>query len=275
MLTQDTSATIHENLGTYSFNEFSNQNRELHRLKEQAALFWEQEAKVLLDHELTRASRILDLACGPGFITRRMHELAPHTSITGVDLNATLLSVAKSNQECEPTPIRFVKADCTNLPFEDQSFDFIYARLLFQHLKDPSSALQEIRRVLVPGGRVILMDVDDRDLGVSPLNPAFMNFARTAETFQNQAGGNRRIGRELGNLLRSHDFRAIRHQMQTVCSEQIGLEAFFRITTEFKSEQLPQDQATQTQADLIAIYDQLRNTGAKISAGIHIASGLI
>ena len=221
MLTQESPITTTSNLGTYSFNEFSHQNRELQRLEEQATLFWEQESQVLLDHGLKQATRILDLACGPGFITQRIHDEVPEAKITGVDLNATLLEVAKSKVNCSQSNVQFVEADCTKLPFEDHSFDFIYARLLFQHLKDPDAALREIRRVLVPGGRVLLMDVDDRDLAVSPENPAFMEFARTAERYQSQAGGNRRVGRELTRLLQSHDFRDTRHQMQTVHSGQI------------------------------------------------------
>jgi ubiquinone/menaquinone biosynthesis C-methylase UbiE len=273
MLTQESPITTTSNLGTYSFNEFSHQNRELQRLEEQATLFWQQESQVLLDHGLKQATRILDLACGPGFITQRIHDEVPEAKITGVDLNATLLKVAKSNVNSSQSKVQFVEADCTKLPFEDHSFDFIYARLLFQHLKDPDAAVREIRRVLVPGGRVLLMDVDDRDLAVSPENPAFMEFARTAEHYQSQAGGNRRVGRELTRLLQSHDFRDTRHQMQTVHSGQIGLETFFRITTEFKSEQLPREQVTKTQERLATIYNELKNAQAEISAGIHIATG--
>ena len=56
MLTQESPITTTSNLGTYSFNEFSHQNRELQRLEEQATLFWEQESQVLLDHELKQAT---------------------------------------------------------------------------------------------------------------------------------------------------------------------------------------------------------------------------
>ncbi|MEC9190031.1 MAG: hypothetical protein VX520_12510, partial [Planctomycetota bacterium] len=73
--------------------------------------------------------------------------------------------------------------------------------------------------------------------------------------------------------LQAHDFRDTRHQMQTVHSGQIGLETFFRITTEFKSEQLPREQVTKTQECLAAIYNELKNAQAEISAGIHIATG--
>jgi SAM-dependent methyltransferase len=49
---------------------------------------------------------------------------------------------------------RVLQMDAQKMDFSDQSFDFVYSRTVFQHIKDPLSALREVRRVLKPGGAV-------------------------------------------------------------------------------------------------------------------------
>ncbi|MGB1707256.1 MAG: class I SAM-dependent methyltransferase [Rubripirellula sp.] len=263
------------NLGTYSFDEFDERNQELDRLKEQATAFWEQEKAVLVSHGIQNCRDILDLACGPGVVTREIKSLVPDSHVTGVDLNESLLKVAISDSHqdgCE-API-FRKADCTDLPFEASSFDFVYARFLFQHLSNPVTAVAEIKRVLKPGGRVLIVDVDDRDLEVTPACSSFEQLAKAAGVYQTEGGGNRNVGRTLDGLLKSHHFANVNRQVEVMSSEQIGLESFFRITTQFKIEQLPKDLAAEMRELLPEMRRQLASANATISAGIHVASGL-
>ena len=263
------------NLGTYSFDEFGEKKQELARLKEQATSFWEQEKAVLVAHGIQECCNILDLACGPGVVTRKIKSLVPDSHVTGVDLNESLLQVAINDSQqdgCE-TPT-FRKADCTNLPFEASSFDFVYARFLFQHLSTPVTAVAEIKRVLKPGGRVLIVDVDDRDLDVTPACSSFEQLTRAAGVFQTEGGGNRHVGRTLDGLLKSHHFANVNRQVEVMSSEQIGLESFFRMTTQFKIEQLPEDLAAEMRELLPEMRRQLASVNATISAGIHVASGL-
>jgi ubiquinone/menaquinone biosynthesis C-methylase UbiE len=263
------------NLGTYSFDEFEERKQELARLKEQASSFWQQEKTVLVAHGIQNCHNILDLACGPGVVTRKIKSLVPDSHVTGVDLNESLLNVAISDSQQDgfdsPT---FRKADCTNLPFETSSFDFVYARFLFQHLCDPGAAVAEINRVLTPGGRVVIVDVDDRDLNVTPSCSSFGQLTRAAGVFQSQGGGNRHVGRTLDHLLASHNFTNVTRQVQVMSSDQIGLDSFFRITTQFKVEQFPKELAGQMRDLLPEIRRELASVNATISAGIHVASGL-
>lgn len=263
------------NLGTYSFDEFDEKKQELARLKEQATSFWEQEKAVLVSHGIADCCNILDLACGPGVVTRKIKALVPDSHVTGVDLNASLLKVAiNDSQQDGGEPPAFCQADCTNLPFKTSSFDFVYARFLFQHLSNPVTAIAEIKRVLKPGGRVLIVDVDDRDLNVVPACTSFEQLTRAAGIYQSQAGGNRHIGRTLDDLLRSHHFTDVNRQVQVMSSDQIGLEPFFRITTQFKIEQLPKDLGSQMRELLPEMRRELATVDATISAGIHVASGL-
>jgi SAM-dependent methyltransferase len=88
----------------------------------------------------------------------------------------------------------------TGLP--DNSYDFAIARLLFLHLHNPVEAAREIYRVLKPGGKLVIIDIDDGIFGaVSPninLLPSVLN--KLAD-HQSSKGGNRYIGRSLPRLL--------------------------------------------------------------------------
>ena len=104
-----------------------------------------------------KSLRILDVACGPGIVSCA---LAHHAgSVTGVDLTPAMIEQAKLRQAREGlTNISWQVADATQLPFADGAFDIVVTRYSFHHLTDPGRALAEMRRVCVPGGRVVVVD---------------------------------------------------------------------------------------------------------------------
>jgi SAM-dependent methyltransferase len=98
-------------------------------------------AAFLLPH-LRPGMTLLDLGCGPGTITAGLAEAVAPGPTVGVDL-------------IPPPPgdvpgVTFVSADVRELPFEDASFDAVFACCLLQHLADPLAALREARRVTRP-----------------------------------------------------------------------------------------------------------------------------
>jgi SAM-dependent methyltransferase len=102
-----------------------------------------------LDAALPRDARVLEAGCG------RRTRLADYRhrikELVGVDLDS---SAAREN----PSLDRFLVADlCGPLPFEDASFDLVYANFVVEHLRDPGTAFREWRRVLRPGGGLILL----------------------------------------------------------------------------------------------------------------------
>jgi ubiquinone/menaquinone biosynthesis C-methylase UbiE len=99
--------------------------------------------------------RILDAACGTGIVTRvavQRHGDLGHA--VGVDLNAGMLDVARANSPATRVPIDWRQADVCALPFPEASFEVVLCQQGLQFVPDPLVALREMRRVLVPGGRL-------------------------------------------------------------------------------------------------------------------------
>src|SRR4029079_3569742 len=94
-----------------------------------------------------------------------------------------------------------VQGDLMKMDFPEDSFDFAIARLVFQHLRDPRGAMEEIRRVLKPGGKLAVLDIDI-GLGeiMEPSNPEAEAIEDRRHESRSQRGGNPRIGRQLWRL---------------------------------------------------------------------------
>ncbi|MCB0188287.1 MAG: methyltransferase domain-containing protein, partial [Caldilineaceae bacterium] len=93
------------------------------------------------------------------------------------------------------------------LELPDNHFDFVYARFLFQRLADPLGAAREIWRVLKPGGKLVIFDIDDGLFGLfAPPIPEFTPVLAAFGAAQTARGGNRAIGRSLPSILKTANF---------------------------------------------------------------------
>jgi len=98
---------------------------------------------------------ILDVACGTGELERLLLAEHPELSIVGLDLSANMLLVARQKSLRQAA---FSQGSATNLPFPDRTFDFVVTANSFHYFDFPHLALQEMRRVLKPGGKVVILD---------------------------------------------------------------------------------------------------------------------
>ncbi|MBC8264168.1 MAG: class I SAM-dependent methyltransferase [Anaerolineales bacterium] len=102
---------------------------------------------------------VLDVGCGLGGKTL-FHLQKGARSVTGLDISQTNVQIAQSCfAEREPASSRhpwLVVADAAAMPFADNSFDLAISTYTFEHLADPARALEEIERVIKPGGEVFI-----------------------------------------------------------------------------------------------------------------------
>lgn len=105
---------------------------------------------------------VLDIGCGFGLETLRLaDEIGSTGTIAGVDISPDFIAEARTRAEkAGAAAIDYQVGDAHNLPFEDGTFDSVRAERMLIYLKDVSSALAEMNRVLKPGGRLALIEPD-------------------------------------------------------------------------------------------------------------------
>jgi ubiquinone/menaquinone biosynthesis C-methylase UbiE len=100
---------------------------------------------------------ILDLACGTGELARLLLANNPQQQITGVDISEAMLKKAEAKLQTYPN-VNLYKTSATLLPFADQSFDIVICANAFHYFDAPQLVLSEIKRVLQPNSKLIILD---------------------------------------------------------------------------------------------------------------------
>ena len=98
--------------------------------------------------------RALNIACGTGELERRLHELRPQLRLTGTDLSLNMLHRAAAKR----LGADWLAAVAAHLPLVDASFDYVLCVNAFHYFRLPAESLAEMRRVLRPGGTLVLVD---------------------------------------------------------------------------------------------------------------------
>lgn len=109
----------------------------------------------LRQHGLVPGDRLLDVACGTGLVAVEAATiLGPTAQITCLDPSAGMLAVAQTK-----VAARFVNGRAEDLPFADDSFDYLTMGYALRHVTDLGKTFGEFHRVLQPGGRLLLLEV--------------------------------------------------------------------------------------------------------------------
>jgi ubiquinone/menaquinone biosynthesis C-methylase UbiE len=105
---------------------------------------------------LRPGERVLDVACGTGVVARHaLERVGDEGKVVGADINAGMLAVARAiGPEIDASNWREASAD--KLPFPAEAFDVVLCQLGLQFFADRPAAVRELRRVLVPDGRVFV-----------------------------------------------------------------------------------------------------------------------
>lgn len=116
--------------------------------------------RTLIDPPLLRlvgevsGMRVLDLACGNGYLSRRFARQG--AVVTGVDANAPIIERARAREAQEPLGISYHVSDAARLELlEDDSFDLVVSNMALMDIENAAGAIQEVSRVLRPKGRFV------------------------------------------------------------------------------------------------------------------------
>src|SRR4051794_21499138 len=104
-------------------------------------------APLLAAADVTANTRLLDVGCGPGYVSAAATKLGALS--TGIDFSAHMVAIARQSFPA----IEFQEGDALNLNFDDATFDRVVANFALLHLAAPERACAEACRVLKPGGR--------------------------------------------------------------------------------------------------------------------------
>ena len=152
---------------------------------------------------------VLEVGSGLGLLAVDVAGAANDVSVVGIEKSRDQIDAA------QPAPsVTYVEGDARQLEFPDECFDLTYSRYLLEHIRDPTSALKEMRRVTKRNGRVVSCENDISLVRLDPVCPAFQTVWGKFQEFQSRLGGNARVGRSLFRLFREAGFQEIKLSIQ-------------------------------------------------------------
>ena len=142
---------------------------------------------------------VLDVACGIGAWTHLFSNVYSSAKIVGIDRSQSTIAYANSTYRGAPNAPQFQVSDARTLPFPDGSFDCVFSANCIGYFDDLSAVLLELRRVIKPGGRLILRQYDDSAITIQPCDPGLLHKSiAAAYNYELSTGPNRNF---LGSLL--------------------------------------------------------------------------
>jgi ubiquinone/menaquinone biosynthesis C-methylase UbiE len=111
-----------------------------------------------IDAMVKAPAEILEVAPGPGFAAIELARGGRH-HVTGLDISRTFVVLAAKNAESAGVRVNFQQGNAAQMPFADNSFNFVLCRAAFKNFTEPTRAISEMRRVLRPGGKGVIIDL--------------------------------------------------------------------------------------------------------------------
>ncbi len=165
---------------------------------------------------LPQHANILDIGCGLGDTTLMLNELFLNATITGLDGDETLIENAIEEKKSGYPNLDFVCGDALALPFDDNSFDFVFTRYCLHHLTSALDGLKEMKRVCKPDGIVFAQEPDINTIISYPETWAYQKHRE----YLNLLFADALLGRKLVSYFRQLQLQSIIHHVESVIGDQ-------------------------------------------------------
>jgi Methylase involved in ubiquinone/menaquinone biosynthesis len=208
---------------------------EKERLSESINIQKEEIVKCFQQLDIGRSETILDLGCGTGEISYMLALTNPSCSIIGMDRESKFV-LENQGKFRDLDNLKFQEGDCFSLPFSDDSIDVCFCRYLFQHLRNPELALKEIYRVLKPGGKLGIFDIDKGLDIVFPVPQNHQKFIQAELMIKKLIKNDIYVGRKLFTLMNSSFFKNIKVLDVSINFQNTTRESLNKITKLWKKQ---------------------------------------
>ena len=217
--------------GSYQLESFTkNKESEVKRLKAQVSLFFDKEFALYQQLGLKDGMRIIECGSGPGYLIKGILERLPNSKATALEIDPFLVEVLTENSVQNGKKLFDVVSGSiyeTQLPSE--TYDFVITRLVVEHLQEPLKALREVRRILKPGGKFVIVS---NDFAYHILTyPAISELDEMYNAYCNlrkAENGNALVGRQLPAMLEIAGFGNIDFEVICAHSRILGDAAFLQ-----------------------------------------------
>jgi len=157
--------------------------------------------------DIKHGDHALDVGCGIGIQAQRMAELAgAGGKVAGTDISTVMIDIAKQRTADSKFPLEFLVADAASQPFPDQSFDCVRTERVLMYVPDTQKTINEFKRLLKPGGRVVIFDFDWDGILIAHRDKAL---TRKIVRYASDSFPNGRIGSDLYIQLRNAGFKNV------------------------------------------------------------------
>jgi len=261
--------------GSYYFPELNNQEMEINLLRQVSSTAKEFEKSIWAELRLEKNVKILDLGCGPGFVSIDLAKFFPTGNVVGVDLSQELLDHAQMLQKTEMlTNLSFKQSDIYNLDVGNNNFGLAYLRFVLQHLKSPVEALTNAAKALKTGGMLCVIDIDDDKSELHPCLPAFESFSRRAVSGQAIRGGDRNVGSKLEKYFLDAGLFNSQVNIRTLSSHNIGIKLFLDLIIKTRYPAILESQKEMASKEVEEIYSLADIPEAWGTMDIFVATGI-
>jgi ubiquinone/menaquinone biosynthesis C-methylase UbiE len=160
--------------------------------------------------EYPAESKVLEVGCGVGAQTLMLANNSPDAEITSIDISEESINRAKILlKKHKISNVEFQVADLFNLPFKDETFDHIFVCFVLEHLKNPITALESLKKVLKKDGSITVIEGDHGSCYFYPETKEAIKTWECLIECQKRLDCNPMIGREIYPLLKNSGFRNV------------------------------------------------------------------